>query len=527
MKKETMKRVMTAGLALAVSAGILSGCGNDAGDGSTAKLTMWCVNYVNKYVTNYGDIEAFQELQKNAGVEVEYQHPVAGQEAEQFNLLMASGNLPDIVEADWTSRYTGGLEKAISDGIIVPIEDYLDKAPNYRKLLEENPELEKGTKSTDGKQLIFHSLKEDIKINSYTGPQIRKDWLDKLGLPVPTTIDEWHTTLTAFKEQDPNGNGLADEIPLADDKTMAFRHFAAAWGCIKGEFYENARGEFVYGSIEPEYKAFLEEMHKWYEEGLIDPEFASITRKNVDANMTTDISGAFVGLLGSQMGNYIAAMRGSDSDYELLGTPWPIGPANKPYCATPGVVRLTVYGSGAAITKNCKDIDSAMKYLDYCYSDEAYDLQNWGIEGVTYNKTDDGSYQYTDLILNNPDGKGTVEAMAPYAVPAYGGTKMMDSTAYVAFMHNEPAQKEASATWASGDNSLLLPSYSYTAEEARTISNIMGDITTYEDEMFTKMIIGTVSIDEFDNYVAKIKELGIEEAIALHKQAYERYMGNE
>lgn len=524
MKKKTFKRIMTAGLALTLSAGLLSGCGNESG-GASGKLTMWCVNYANKYVSNYGEIQAFQELQKNSGVEVEYQHPVVGQEAEQFNLLMASGNLPDIVEAEWTTRYTGGLEKAISDGIVVPIQDHLDKAPNYKKLLEENPELEKGTKSSDGKQLIFHSLKDDIKINTYIGPQVRKDWLDKLGLPVPTTMDEWYTTLKAFKEQDPNGNGIADEIPLADDKNMSFRHFAAAWGCLKGEFYKNAKGEFVYGSIEPEYKAFLEEMHKWYEEGLIDQEFASITRKNVDANMTTEISGAFVGYLGSQTGNYIAAMRSSNPDYELVGAPWPIGPANKPYCATPGVARLTTYGYGAAITKNCKNIDGAMKYLDYCYSDEAFELQNWGIEGVTYTKGENGN-QYTDLILKNPEGKSTVEAMVPYAVPSYGGTKMMDGDAYVAFMHNEPAQKEASALWASGDNSLLLPSYCYTAEEARKISNIMGDITTYEDEMFTKMMIGTVPVSEFDNYVEKIKQLGIDEAISLHKQAYERYMGN-
>ena len=520
------KKVTAFILAAAVSVGMFAGCADRKTAGEGESLEMWCINYMNKYVSNYGEMECFKKIQENTGVNVKFIHPVVGQENEQFNVLIASGDLPDIIENDWNSRYSGGVEKAITDGIIIPIDEYFDtKAPNYKKVLDENPELSKSTFSTDGKQLLFHVLKEDYKMNTYIGPQIRKDWLDKLNLEVPTTIDEWYTVLKAFKEKDPNGNGEADEVPLADDKTMFFRHFAAAFGCLKGEFYENANGEFVYGSIEPEFKDFITEMNKWYQEGLLDNEFASSTRKNIDAKITTDISGAFIGYLGSQMGNYLAA-KAEDENFDLIGTPWPVGPAGKAYCALPSVVRLVTYGYGSAITKDCKNIDAAIKFLDYCYSDEAYMLQNWGVEGVTYTKEGD-SYQYTDLIVNNPEGKDPIQAMSPYAAPAYGGTKMLGAEPYMSFMYNLQQQKDAANLWAEGDNSLLIPSYAYTAEESKQISDIIADINTYEEEMFTKMIIGVVPISEFDTYVQKIKNMGIDDVIKLKKQAYDRYKKNQ
>ncbi|MEG2584495.1 MAG: extracellular solute-binding protein, partial [Oscillospiraceae bacterium] len=423
-----------------------------------------------------------------------------------------------------SDEYIGGINKAVKDGVILDIDNKVkSSATNYLKKLNENPNFLKSVKTYDGKILTFNTIKDSPKVNSYYGPQIRKDWLDKLGLAVPKTIDEWHEVLMAFKTKDPNGNGKMDEIPFAEDKQMNFSAFSAAWGVLKGEFYKNPKGEFVYGSIEPEFKSYLETMNKWYGEGLIDSEFAAMPSKKVDENMTSDISGAYVGYIGSQMGNYLATKSKENPDYNIVGTSWPIGPAGKDYCAFTNMLKQVENGYGTAITTTNKHVEESIKLLDFNYSEEGIALHNWGIEGKTYDKENSG-YKYSDLIVKNPDGKDPINVLAKYTLPIFGGFgKVMNGDAYEAISQVFPQQKEAAETWTKGDNSLLMQSISYTEDESIKINNIMSSIKKYEDDMFVKIIMGITPISEFDNYVKEIKTMGIDEVIQIKKKAYERY----
>ena len=113
----------------------------------------------------------------------------------------------------------------------------------------------------------------------FQGPIVRKDFLDKVGLPVPVTIDDWYTTLKAFKEKDPNGNGKADDIPLTlflyttgqFDIFKGASAFIGAWNTTYNFYQEN--GTVKYGPLDSQFKDFLATMAKWYKEGLIDPDF--------------------------------------------------------------------------------------------------------------------------------------------------------------------------------------------------------------------------------------------------------------
>ncbi|MEG2669886.1 MAG: extracellular solute-binding protein, partial [Oscillospiraceae bacterium] len=281
-----IKKVIAGTLAFVLIAGTFSACSGDASktereNNQKITLAWWTSNMASKYVSSYNEIEAFKKVQEINNVEIEYIHPSVGQEAQQFNIMIASGSYPDLIDWNWSDEYIGGINKAVKDGVILDIDNKVkSSATNYLKKLNENPNFLKSVKTYDGKILTFNTIKDSPKVNSYYGPQIRKDWLDKLGLAVPKTIDEWHEVLMAFKTKDPNGNGKMDEIPFAEDKQMNFSAFSAAWGVLKGEFYKNPKGEFVYGSIEPEFKSYLETMNKWYSEGLIDSEFAAMPSKN-------------------------------------------------------------------------------------------------------------------------------------------------------------------------------------------------------------------------------------------------------
>lgn len=521
-----MKRKgICAAIALTLVLGVFSGCQNaEQRSTNKVKLEFWCANAAKDNISNYNEVESFRKLQELAGVDVEFIHPSTAASGEQFNVMIASGEYPDIISWNWSSGYVGGIEKAYSDGVIVKLDDYTDKLQNYIKMIDANPDYKSAAYASDGSLYCLGALKEQLSLNVFYGPMIREDWLKKLNLNMPQSIEDWYAVLKAFKTQDPNGNGKADEIPFAGfSGDYTFHYFSGAYGVLKGQFHPKPDGSFVYGSIEPEYKEFITEMHKWYEEGLIDQEFASVGKNIVDANMTNGISGATIGYLGGQMGNYLAAKQ-DDASYSIAGTPWPSVKSGAPqYCSYPTMKYMIDAGSGAAITTQNKHVEETLKFLNCCYSEEGTVLQNYGIENVSYTKEGD-SYRFTDLILKNPDGLSPAQAITPYALTKEGGTKMMLSDAYNQIMQNYPQQNAAVQTWASGDLSLLTPNYQMSTEDRKKCTSILNAVETYENEMLVKMVMGIEPISKFDEYVSTIKSFGIDEAIQIHKAAYEKSM---
>ena len=188
-------------------------------------------------------------------------------------------------------------------------------------MLEEHPEWKKEITTDDGSIYVFPFLRTDDKLKVFLGPTIRQDWLDKLGLSMPTTVDEWYNVLKAFKEQDPNGNGKADEIPLyltkGDvDTTTAF---LGAWG-INAGFYQE-EGQVKYGPTDPRFKEFLTLMNQWYKEGLLDQDFATTDEKMLEAKITGGQIGSAILYTGSGIGKYGTLMKDKDPNFRLVAAP--------------------------------------------------------------------------------------------------------------------------------------------------------------------------------------------------------------
>lgn len=506
----------------------ITGCNKqETTNSDQLELKWWAVNYAQAYIPSYNDVQAYKEIGKKVGVNINFVNVNVESAAEQFNLLAASGDLPDIVDYNF-ANYSGGSAKAIEDNLIIDLTPYInaEKTPNLWQRIEENDMYRRALKNYNNTISVFPSLRDDDSINVSYGPTFRQDWLDELGLSVPQTIGDWYNVLTAFKTQDPNKNGIADEIPLAADKDVFFGYLAAAYG-VTFKFCKNTDGEIVYGPIQPEFKAYLEEMNKWYREGLIDSEFASLSRTNIDSKVTNDISGAFVGYIGSQLGNYMNARGKDGSGFKLVGAPWPSLDNNSAqYTPSHEILDLATSGSGCAITTTNKNVDKTVELLDYCYSQEGYDLLNWGIEGTTYTK-ENGTYKYTDFILNNDEGKDPVAALAPYCLPIYGsGAKIMSADAYDAVGRAIDEQREASKVWADCDKSLCMPVLTYTTDESEIISDTMGDIDTYFNEMFVKFVMGVEPLSNFDSYVEQLEKMGVDKVVKVYRDAYERYMQN-
>lgn len=492
------------------------GCGGDS-SGNGTKITWWEKNDVSAYHSNGNNgVKAFQMIAEKAGVNLEFKHPMVGQQNEEFNVMIASGELPDIVCYEWAG-YSGGPDKAIDDGLIISLDEYLEqgKLPNYKKALEENGVYEL-VKTYNGHIPGFYGIKTE-EANACYGPTIRKDWLDKLGLEVPTTIDEWEEVLIAFRDGDPNGNGEKDEIPLT-----TVPNFYGAFGMTYENFYMNPEGEFTFTNMGPRYKEFLETMNRWYEEGLINPEYPTMDTKTRDAYLTGDISGAYVGYTGSQYGSYIAA-RKDDPEYKLVGTPWPKGKDGIAWTPQLGFKR-TVTTACAAISAKSKNIDEALKLLDSFYSEENYELLNWGIEGETYTKDADGTKHFKEEILHNSEGKAPIAALAEYAIPSIGWyPRVFDGEAYTELTLPYQEMKEAAELWCSGNTDLLnIGSFVISDEENKEMLKICSSLQTYCSEMNQKFITGQEPLSNYAAYEQKLKELGIDRLIEIYKGAYDK-----
>ncbi|MFS0882868.1 extracellular solute-binding protein [Metabacillus niabensis] len=490
------------------------------------KISYWTELVPNVAATSksLNDVAAYQELEKITGTKVEFKHP-SGEGSditEQFNLMVASGKLPDVIEYNWRT-VPNGPDQAIEAGTIIRLNELIERyAPNLTKYLNENPEVKKMVTTDDGNIYTFPFLRGDESLMVFLGMIIRQDWLDKLNLEVPTTISEWEEVLTAIKNEDPNGNGKADEIPLIvqlnDFKYIGA--FVGAYG-IHAQFY-NDNGTVKYGSIQPEFKDFLTTMNSWYEKGLLDPDFSAVDSKLMDAKVTNDQLGSFFGFSGGGIGKYTGLMEEKNPDFKLIPAPNPSLKEGEK--AATGHLEHAYSGMhSAAISGTAENPEEIVKWLDYAYSEEGHMLFNFGIEGESYEMID-GTPTYTEEITNNPDGLPMTQALGKYIRASYGGPLIQDKR-YLEQYYELPEQKDAIKIWGeTAENKINMPPITLNVEESEEFNSIMSDINTHYDETVINFIMGEEPMDHFDDFVETLKGMGIERAIELQQAALDRYM---
>lgn len=478
----------------------------------TLKYWMRLNGNVSQAVKSMAETPFAQELMKKTGIKIEYQHPPLGQEKESFSIMLASQDLPDIIEYAW-SGFAGGPEKAITDGVILQLNDIIDQyAPNLKAYLSSNAEANKMVKTDTGKYYVFPSIRGDDYAKTYAGPIIRKDWLDDCGLPVPTTIDEWTAMLRTFKEK------KNAEAALSCYWNESF--ITGAYGLI-GTFYIED-GKFKYGPIEPAYKDYVLLYRQWYKEGLLDKNFATLDAKTMDANILGGKTGATINLAGSGLGKWLNAMKEKDAKYDLVGAPYPV--LKKGDRCKFGHTSLTYIGDfSAAISASCKNIELAARLLDYGYSDEGSMLYNYGTENVSYTMVN-GQPAYTELVTNNPEKLSAAVVLAKYARASYAGPYVQGS-GYTKQTFTMPQQKNAITTWMDTDAELhVVPPLTPTPEESSEQAKIITAVhSTFLQEKFIKFVMGEEPIENYDAFVAEMKKMGIERALELKQAQLDRY----
>ncbi|ASA20126.1 extracellular solute-binding protein [Paenibacillus donghaensis] len=473
----------------------------------------------------FAGMASYKKKEELTGIKVNFTHPPLGQQKDQFNLLVATKELPDVIYYNWADA-VGGPEKMIEDGRIIRLNELVDQyAPNLKKIIESDPEVRKQITLDDGTIYMFPLMKLDaLKLNATSGLIMRQDWLDKLALKAPTTIDEWYTVLKAFKEKDPNGNGKADELPFTGNwgpgDLTKLNDFAPAFGVIGGFQMNGDKVEF--GPLQPGYRSYLETMSKWYAEGLIDPEIMTNDGKAFDYKVTNNLAGAYQGGVFSGMGKYLNLMKDEDPNFNLTGVPWAVSPNGTAYATFNMNAKVLTYGEAITASADKDQLKYIVQWMDFNYSPQGSDLFNFGIEGESYVKEGE-AIKFTDTIINNPQGLTYDQALASYALSIMDGPINQDSRYLDALLFNE-GQKQANTVWMKASSDLTLPPIRLTMDEASKSTSIMSQVNTYLNETMTAIISGQKPLTEYDKMVTTIQGMGIDEVIKVHQAAYVRYL---
>ncbi|MCL2833550.1 MAG: extracellular solute-binding protein [Treponema sp.] len=520
------------------SGGQAAGSGTGAAGGSTASqvnvtptmtqlglplktpitVKYWAVMNAqeSQVMKSFAEKSMWQNMEKIANINIEFDHPSVAA-AEAFNLLLASGDLPDIIQYNngW-KNVAGGLDGLINDKVIMDLTPYFNNnMPNMRKLLNDNPaKLDALMKTGSGKYWAF--TKFYIDESCWAGPIIRKDYIDKMNLNIPTTIDEWYNVLKTFK-----ANGV--QIPLGFEKDPTFPTygiFIGAWDVIK-DFYVGTDKKIHYGPIEDGYRQFLANFSKWYSEGLIDPEFAAIDVPTYKSKAVNGIYGAFTGSSAEHFGAYNAEISKNTPGAGLVATPYPKLTANQTlrFRQQSESVRPGMWTAVSAKTKYAAEI---CKMFDYMYSPEGSILISYGNEGESYTRNAQGNPVATALLTNNPAG-----AFAALATKYCGRNSPFLTDPYECyFLDWSNVETAARKVWdGSGNYDGLRPSYELPPADTQAVNKIMTDVRTYVDEMYLKFMMGQEPLSSWDAYVANIKKMGIDDVLAKHNDAYAKFTG--
>ena len=462
--------------------------------------------------------ETYAELQSRTGVGIHFQMANFFTQMDQFNLMAASGDFPGIMNGA-AGLYSAGPDAALDEEIFVNLLDYEDAMPHYSAIINSDAKIFNEVSTPEGNLVAFYSL---FDYNKYGGRGdkgyfIRQDWLDDLGMDMPKTYDQLHDVLTAFKTE--KGANSAFVLPVSGMNDLVTGGFG-----IGSNFYVED-GTIKFGPLEQGYRDYLELMAKWYSEGLIYSDYYNYANE-IMFDGTDMIGSGQVALYYNEVGTMTTYAEMSQDPNFVVRAIAPVAQeeGGKVY---PTEFRFTAVDNARwSVTTNCPDPELAVQLCDYLYTTDGILLANYGVEDVTFAYNAEGKPEFTDLIMNNPDGYSYRDSVALHVIDGMG-------TIYDALRgasNYTQLQLAAFDDWmdANLDYSKALPSNEMlNMEEKAEYASIYSDVETFLKEAIAKYIIGDFSFDSYDtDFVGKLESMNIDRCVELYQEAYDRYMEN-
>ncbi|MFR8003203.1 MAG: extracellular solute-binding protein [Hydrogeniiclostridium sp.] len=491
----------------------------------------------------------YEEL---TNIHIEWQLVPSDSVESNLNLALSGGDYPDIflsmgIKSSQEDQY-GGEGK-----IFRPLNTYIDSCmPNFKSVLEEKPDVLSDITAMDGSIYSLPSITEYLHGQYAQKMWVNTQWLDTLGLKKPETTEDFYQMLKAFKKEDPNGNGIADEIPLSgvidtgggwysdvsDFILNAFVYDSGATNDALRRYVNMKTGDIEIAVNQESYREGLRYMHKLYSEGLIDP--AAFTNTNDQLKQIALNPG--VEILGAAPAGHPAMFMDITTDPERYAMFDAIAPLEGPEGVrqAPKLKEDREFGE-AAISTSCSNPEAAARWLDGFYD---YDIQMeraWGAEGEAWRDAEEGELgldgepalyktliafdesaqnqnwawlgiEYTPMELFNG------QTVTPKNVDLYSAEGFERRMMSVTEELYQPY--DVSDTYQNMPNVLR---YSETDAEERNL--LHQDLQTLAKEYRVYFITGEKSLDDdWEEYIQALQNMQLDRFLELENAAYDAYI---
>ncbi|MDT2979720.1 extracellular solute-binding protein [Enterococcus casseliflavus] len=493
-----MKKLKVASLLLCAGL-FLAGCGDGGGSPegpeSEGKSSISWMAMLHTASPPSGDVT--QKLEEYTGVEIDFTWVPDASKTERLNAALASNSLADIVSLTEINNTT--VRSSLASGMFWDVEPYLEEFPNLAEISEDRLE----SSRIDGRIYGVPFLKPIARY----GVLVRKDWLDNLGLDVPSTLEELAAVAQAFTEDDPDGNGADDTVGFVErDESfnVGFRSLSGYFGADNW-FTITDDDEVMPSFMQPEYKEAMEWFRNIYDNGWMNSDFA-VMAKNDQKNYIVQGRGGIV-LSGLQeVRNYIDDAAGTDEEH----MEWVLINDIVHENVERRILSDTNGGMGGwlAIPKNNveteEDLRVVLKFINDLMDEEPFTLMTQGIEGVHYEIDDEGVYVRLD------DTKWQQEVQ-PFSSsrPSELVTVFPSSNPYVNLANEKIRENEEFA--------VINPAQSLNSETYdRSWSSLIEGIS----DAYYQYMTGEIEIDGFDTAIETFLRNGGQQIIDEFTEDY-------
>ncbi len=463
---------------------------------------------VAKYVKDLGDSYISKQLEKRTGVKLKYLNPPGSAAQENYNLLVAAGEVPDIsmTNGDAPLPYNGGLWQGVADKVYIEITDKVQKsAPDYYKFIKGREDVYKDITDDKGRLAAFYKIK--VQADPPTNRMlIRKDVRESVNEPIPILVSEYERLF---------GKLLAAKItPLVLNDGFDER-LLGIYNLLGPSQFSIKDKKVVYGPNDPDFRNYLTLLNNWYSKGYIAKDFSLNTAQRQAKFDTKEVGIISAGTITQ---NY---NRAEAQGFIVETLPFPRRNADdKLHWAGDAVVAVTT-----AISAKCKNQETAMNFLNYFYTPEGADFANWGVEGETYTIVN-GKPKFTELVMNNKDVPPSITRVT-HRLHIWPKISLMDVECNPDTLAS-PGSLAARIMYSDDknvDRAYVMPMGVVLNEKELTERTaILADIKTYCDEMTLQFITGAIPITKISDFSSTLKKLGVDKAISLTQAAYDRYL---
>ena len=532
-----MKRAISLLLALIMTTSMLVGCTNKKTSGEGTSLTIGIPQ--SSTITSYTNNNAFTDyLKELSGIDIEfYYFSSSGSEYTQQLALMCSANqkLPDVILGLDLGHYV--MNQYGEDGFFIDLTELIDKyAENYKKALgelkKESPEMaeyasEKVKNTKDGAIYGMPRIMCTASDDPQSLMHINKNWLDKLGLQVPTTLAELENVLQAFATKDPNGNGQNDEIAMiggAGIRNYIINSFV---------YYDDGTFNVTDGKVwDPvytdEFRQALIYGSKLVQKDLYDSMSFTISTTQELKNLISP-SGA-----ASKVGVFTGLSTIMTNETSPAIGEFTILPALEDSTGKGGymVINEPLISWTGYITKDCEDPETAMKFIDLFYLDETVSRKRHGVEGIDWERYEgtngSGSKSYVKQINSEAyfGGNGTWGGNMLGIMTHYNYLTVAEEAATERIAQTQRLVKE---TWDQIHNARQAEERCiymvYTPEEYELREEKQGLIVNYISEQTTLFFSGQKDPSndaQWQEFLDTLTGLGRGEMMEIAQKAYDR-----